>query len=726
MSDEETTKTTAENPNAGEGSMDAAAAYAISLRQSQEQQAAASLNGAGDAEAAQKIIAQRQAQDQALDTANAASGAGAGTQQAAAVDAQVTQASLSEENKRATQDGIRNVQGIEMNGLLMFLQILVALFTGDTSKIDRIALGDFSESLGMDRNNLGNTLNRVNRGEISGIRAATETFQQIQPDRIDYAAASRIRLGDIVGRNTGETLLHPDLVAKMQSDPTVRQYVEWTYDAAERNGLEDPAMLANQYWQESKYKPNAVSGADAAGIAQIMPFHQGDWGLNTRADFFDPKTSIEAGAQYMAHLTQEYGDQSLALVAYNGGGKAIDYADRNVAGDGVTVGQWMGFMQGQRESLGTSDPSKWRVQTFEYVQKIDSNYWDSATVERALALQEQALASIDREQTPEQSQALAAAYRPEDNQIRENLQQLASLGGAGLEISGRGTNNASNRAHMTAVHHEAVARSPNYNEVIADVSEELPHLAPHLHRFKVGDKLVIDREYAARLDGFMGEVEARGGTIESNEYNMVNVLGYRLESGGRTNGVLLNSPHLMGRAWDGKAEGIDSGTVTELAEKYGLGTVTPRQYSERGASFTHLDLSMNDRRYREAYADPMVIERPEGTLLASLPNATEKRPDSTYDQIPAATQETMSITDAGTDGNTPQTITSALNTAATATDPLAPSDATPVESLTSAFGPPDAPQGTDQIAAAASEQPPAELVAAASATTSTPTMSRPT
>lgn len=346
----------------------------------------------------------------------------------AATDARLVRAAVRQTEEDATNSQVRTNQAMGLDGIMMIFQLLIAIFTNDTSGIDRAALGDFSESLGFDRNRLGNTVDRVANGEISGFRAATDTFRDLNPNNVDYEAASNIRIGDIVGRNTGPTLLHPDLVERMASDPTVRQYVEWTFESAEKNGLDDPAMLANQYWQESRYDPNAVSGVKAAGIAQIMPFHQGDWGLEKRADFFDARTSIEAGAQYMAHLTQEHGNQSLALVAYNGGGRAIEYADRNVAGDGVTLGQWMGFMDGQRASLGTGDRSKWRVQTYEYVEHIDSNYWDAATVERALELQERALASIDREFTPEQSQVVATAYRAEDNDLREGLQVAFPMG----------------------------------------------------------------------------------------------------------------------------------------------------------------------------------------------------------------------------------------------------------------------------------------------------------
>lgn len=180
----------------------------------------------------------------------------------------------------------------------------------------------------------------------------------------------------------GETLLNPNLAARMKTDPQVRKYVEMTFEAADKYGL-DRNLLANQFWQESKFDPHAKSYAGAAGIAQIMPSHKGEYGLTTNEDFYDPQKSIEAGARMMAGLTREWGDQKLALIAYNGGQKAIEYAQKNLGHHDISADDWSRFMDGQRAQHGTTDRTKWRVQTYEYLHNIDSDRWSPEMKGRA-------------------------------------------------------------------------------------------------------------------------------------------------------------------------------------------------------------------------------------------------------------------------------------------------------------------------------------------------------
>ncbi len=589
-----------------------------------------------------------------------------------------------EEEDRYFRNNMNTLNEMDMGGLLFLFQFLIAMMTGDTSLIDRAELSRFSEAIGLGPDGLNDTMDRIERGEISGFRGAVETIGRVDPSRIDREALSDIRVADLIHRNNGGTLLHPDLIERMESDPQIRTYVEMTFDAADRHGI-DGAMLANQFWQESRYNPNAESPAGAVGIAQFMPQHRNLWGFDSESDFRDPAMAIEGGARFMAQLTEEYGDQSLALVAYNGGGDAIDYADRNVSGNGVTIDEWMGFMEQQRATLGEGRPGLWRNETYGYIGKIDSQYWSPELIARAQAANETALASIGREPA---STALASAYRAEDGALRTEL-GLAQLGGAGMDLSGRGANNSTNRAHITAAHREAVARSPVYDEVIGEVSERLPNLAPHLRRFEVDGRLVIDSEYAARLDAFIGDVEAAGGRVESAEYNMVNVLDYRLENGGRTNGVLLNTPHLLGRAWDGGVTGLSDSQVEAIANSHGLGAVTPGAYASRGAQFTHLDISMSDRRFREAYANPMVQPgREDEVLLATLPPAED-----------AADEDIVATPSSGPIGTetVPTTETQNAFVAATTTETPLDVDTAQPEPLTAAFD----GEGVDEVAASA-------------------------
>ncbi len=344
--------------------------------------------------------------------------------------------------ERANRDTRRLTTDMEFNGFAL-LQLLFAIFFGDQGQKTE-AITQFSTALGLDPNTIQDTLGRVSSGEISAFRAATETFASINPDNIDHAALGNINVADLVGSNQGSTLLHPDLVKRMQSDPQVAHYVDLTFKAAENHGL-DPALLANQFWIESRFKPNAQSGAGAMGIAQFMPFHEGKWGLNSRADFFDPEKSIEAGAQFMAHLTQKYGSQSLALVAYNGGGGAIDWVENNTSGP-VTVGSWIQYASQERAEKGVGASNLWRNQTFDYVTKIDSNFWSAGQIAEARALNAQAMASLGREVTPEQNAQLASA----EPRIRNGeLRILPPLGEKSVLTSDFGPRDLA----MSSMHH---------------------------------------------------------------------------------------------------------------------------------------------------------------------------------------------------------------------------------------------------------------------------------
>jgi len=84
---------------------------------------------------------------------------------------------------------------------------------------------------------------------------------------------------------------------------------------AARHGL-DPGFLTRLIWQESRFDPNAISPANAMGIAQFIASTAKLRGLD---DPFNPGQALEASAQYLAFLTQEFGNPGLAAVAYNSG-----------------------------------------------------------------------------------------------------------------------------------------------------------------------------------------------------------------------------------------------------------------------------------------------------------------------------------------------------------------------------------------------------------------------
>lgn len=86
---------------------------------------------------------------------------------------------------------------------------------------------------------------------------------------------------------------------------------------SDRHGL-DRGFFARLIWQESRFDPNALSPANARGIAQFIPSTASLRGL---ADPYNPADALEHSAQYLAEMAGKYGSLGLAaieLMAGNG------------------------------------------------------------------------------------------------------------------------------------------------------------------------------------------------------------------------------------------------------------------------------------------------------------------------------------------------------------------------------------------------------------------------
>jgi hypothetical protein len=76
-------------------------------------------------------------------------------------------------------------------------------------------------------------------------------------------------------------------------------------------------------WQESRFKPDAISPKGAQGIAQFMPATARSSGLE---DPFNPLEAIAKSSQLLRDLRREFGNLGLAAAAYNAGsGRVHDW-----------------------------------------------------------------------------------------------------------------------------------------------------------------------------------------------------------------------------------------------------------------------------------------------------------------------------------------------------------------------------------------------------------------
>lgn len=86
-------------------------------------------------------------------------------------------------------------------------------------------------------------------------------------------------------------------------------------DAAERYGV-SPKLVNAVVQTESAGKSDAVSPKGAQGLMQLMPKTAKALGVE---DPTDPAQNIEGGVKYLAQLIKKFGDEKLALAAYNWG-----------------------------------------------------------------------------------------------------------------------------------------------------------------------------------------------------------------------------------------------------------------------------------------------------------------------------------------------------------------------------------------------------------------------
>lgn len=90
--------------------------------------------------------------------------------------------------------------------------------------------------------------------------------------------------------------------------------------AAARVNL-DPDLVKAVVAVESGFRPDAVSSAGAKGLMQLMDGTASALGVQ---DPFDPAQNLEGGTRFLRHLIDRYGDERLALAAYNAGPGTVE------------------------------------------------------------------------------------------------------------------------------------------------------------------------------------------------------------------------------------------------------------------------------------------------------------------------------------------------------------------------------------------------------------------
>jgi soluble lytic murein transglycosylase-like protein len=107
------------------------------------------------------------------------------------------------------------------------------------------------------------------------------------------------------------------LAAKIPDWPTRRDFLVTVQYEASRAGV-DPQLVLGLIQHESNFRKYAVSGAQARGYMQVMPFWVRQIG-NPDHDLFNLRTNLRYGCTILRYyLDRENGDLYRALGRYNG------------------------------------------------------------------------------------------------------------------------------------------------------------------------------------------------------------------------------------------------------------------------------------------------------------------------------------------------------------------------------------------------------------------------
>ncbi len=148
--------------------------------------------------------------------------------------------------------------------------------------------------------------------------------------------------------------------AKPTAKPTVVAMCDLIAKASRGHGL-PVSYFTRLIWQESRFRPNALSPAGAQGIAQFMPGTASGRGL---LDPFSTPEALEESAAYLKELREMFGNLGLAAAAYNAGPGRLS---RYLAGQAELPTETLNYV----EIVTGHSVGEWRVTTAPEIIKDD-------------------------------------------------------------------------------------------------------------------------------------------------------------------------------------------------------------------------------------------------------------------------------------------------------------------------------------------------------------------
>lgn len=121
-----------------------------------------------------------------------------------------------------------------------------------------------------------------------------------------------------------------------------------------------PSLIKAVIMQESAGNPKIVSNRGAVGLMQLMP----DTAKMLGVDPLNPIDNVKGGSRYLQQLINQFGDEKLALAAYNWGPTNLQKALNYLEAKGKTP-TWSNVVR-----FGEQLPKKLPAQTANYVEEV--------------------------------------------------------------------------------------------------------------------------------------------------------------------------------------------------------------------------------------------------------------------------------------------------------------------------------------------------------------------
>jgi hypothetical protein len=161
-----------------------------------------------------------------------------------------------------------------------------------------------------------------------GMEAMDVSLPQFAKHAIEMSSSGSRDFEVFTARKVRDAFIEPDRVVNTLTFDTAKEeffkkevpYGSIIYREALKNHL-SPELIAAVVESESDFRPRLVSAKTAQGLMQIVPETARLMGCD---DPFDPHANIAAGTRYLHYLVDRFGDEKVALAAYNAGEGTVE------------------------------------------------------------------------------------------------------------------------------------------------------------------------------------------------------------------------------------------------------------------------------------------------------------------------------------------------------------------------------------------------------------------